>query len=122
MLLRMKDGAVVVRVFGVPTAGTCRAREGWREATEWMAHSLKSQFGDQVRVEYVDLFSEKVDQCPAALALVTSGEAIPPLIFVDDELLTSGGKISGPAVHRRLESLGIKRKREEGHTEKDRDV
>ncbi len=98
---------IVVRVFGVRTADACGARDGWREATDWLARSLKTQFGDQVCVEYVDLFCQQADQYPVAIDLVSSGRETPPMLFVGDELLSSGGKLSGPAVRRRLEALGI---------------
>ena len=99
--------AVLVRVFGVPTADACGSREGWRAATDWVARSLASHFGDQVKVEYIDLFSDQADQYPVATELVASGKASPPLVFVGDELLMSGGKISGPAIRRRLEAIGL---------------
>ncbi len=99
--------AVVVRVFGVPTADACGSGEGWRAATEWVARSLASYFGDQVRVEYIDLFSDQVDPYPVATELIASGKASPPLVFVGDELLMSGGKISGPAIRRQLEAIGL---------------
>ncbi len=99
---------MVVRVFGVPTADPCGAREGGRAATEWVARSLANYFGDQVRVEYIDLFAEEADQYPAVMALVSSGSAKLPLVFVGDKLLTSGDKISSPAIRRCLEALGIR--------------
>jgi disulfide oxidoreductase YuzD len=101
------DGVVAVRVFGVPTAGTCGQQDGWRDATEWIARSLKAHFGEQIRVEYYDLFSAALDAFPNVMELVGQGEAQPPLVFVGDELFSSGGRISGPAIRRRLEILGL---------------
>ncbi len=98
---------ITVRVFGVPTANSCGPQDGWRDATAWMANALKKQFGEQVLVEYYDLFSEALDAFPQVLALVAQGQAQPPLVFVGDELLSSGGKISAPAIRRRLEALGL---------------
>ena len=103
----MRDSPVVVRVFGVPIADACGARDGWRAATDWVERSLAGYFGDQVRVEYIDLFSDHAVQYPAAMELVASGKATPPLVFVGDDLLTSGGKISGPAIRRQLEAIGL---------------
>jgi len=101
-------------VFGVPTARSkdasatrlCGPPDGWREATEWVARSLKTRFGDQVRVEYFDLFFDAVDAFPQAMDAVAQG-AKPPLVFVGDELLSTGERISGPAIRRRLEVLGL---------------
>ncbi len=104
------NGVVTVRVFGVPTrsGGDCGTNSAtWREATEWVARSLKTRFGDQVRVEYFDLFLDAPEQFPQVMELVARGEAKPPLVFVGNELFSSGGKISGPAVRKRLEALGL---------------
>ncbi len=98
---------ITVRVFGVPTANSCGPQNAWRDAAEWTAHALKKQFGEQVRVEYYDLFSAALDAFPQVLELVAQGQAQPPLVFVGDELLSSGGKISSPAIRRRLEALGL---------------
>jgi disulfide oxidoreductase YuzD len=101
------SGVVIVRVFGVPTANNCGPQDGWRETTEWIGHSLKAHFGEQIRVEYYDLFAEAPDAFPDVLELVARGEAQPPLVFVGDELLSSGGRVSGPAIRRRLEASGL---------------
>ncbi len=98
---------ITVRVFGVPTANSCGPQDGWRDATEWTANALKKQFGERVRVEYYDLFSAALDAFPQVLELVAQGQAQPPLVFVGDELLSSGGKISAPAIRRCLEASGL---------------
>jgi len=99
---------VTVRVFGVPTANGCDCGTqgtSWREATAWVARSLKTCFGDQVRVEYLDLFFDALDAFPQVMELIARGEANPPLVFIGDELFSSGGKISGPAIRKRLETV-----------------
>jgi disulfide oxidoreductase YuzD len=101
---------IVVRVFGVPTTSgcDCGTKGGtWRDATEWVARSLKMRFGDQVRVEYFDLFLDALNAFPQVIDLVARGEAKPPLVFVGDELLSAGERISGPAIRRQLEALGL---------------
>ncbi len=104
----MSEGPMItVRVFGVQTADSCAPKDGWRDATEWTANALKKQFGEQVRVEYYDLFSAALDDFPKVLELISHGESQPPLVFIGDELLSSGGKISAPAIRRRLETLGL---------------
>ncbi len=102
-----RDKPITVRIFGVPTANNCGPQDGWREAAEWTAGTLKKRFGEQVRLEYYDLFSAALDAFPDVLELVARGEAQPPLVFVNDELFSSGGRISGPAIRRRLEALGL---------------
>ena len=101
---------MTVRVFGVPTTSGCDGgtQSGtWRDATEWVARSLKTHFGEQVRVEYFDLFLDALDAFPQVLDLVTRGEAKPPLVFIDDELLSTGERISGQGLRRRIEALRL---------------
>jgi len=71
-----------------------------------------------VSVEYYDLFSPEMGRFPEVLALVKAGDGAVPLVFVGDELLSAGGKVSVPAIRRRLEALGMgnrKAKQETGH-------
>ena len=110
----MIEGRVVtVRVFGVPTTSGCDCgtqSRTWLDATEWVARSLKTRFGDQVRVEYFDLFLDALDAFPQAMDAVAQGVQ-PPLVFIGDnqghlgELLSAGERISGPAIRRRIEAL-----------------
>ena len=106
-----EDSVVTVRVFGAPTPSgcDCGTKGGtWRDATEWVARSLKTRFGDQVRVEYFDLFFDGLEAFPKVMELIARGETKPPLVFVGDELLSSGERISGPAIRKRVEGLGLK--------------
>ena len=106
----MDHPTIVVRVFGVPIANGCDCgtqSRTWREATEWVARALKTRFGDQVRIEYFDLFLDGLETFPKVMELIARGEAKPPLVFVGDEVLFSGERISGPAIRRRLEALGL---------------
>jgi len=112
---------VTVRVFGVPTTSGCDCgTQGgtWRDATEWVARSLKTQFGDRVHVEYFDLFMDALDPFPQVMDLISRGEAKPPLVFVGDdqgylgEFISAGERISGPAIRRRIEALEVAAKLE----------
>jgi|GEM_PF-699663 hypothetical protein len=108
----MSDKVIVtVRVFGVRTANNCGPQDGWRDATRWVARSLKTRFGDRVRVEYFDLFLDGLEAFPKVMELVARGEANPPIVFIGDdhghlgELFSSGRKISGPEIRKRLEMV-----------------
>ena len=63
------------------------------------------RFGDQVIVEYFDLFGPEMDRFPAVLAAVSQQGLMLPLVYINDELFSSGGKINGPAIRRRIEVL-----------------
>ena len=106
----MNHPKIIVRVFGVPIANGCDCgtqATSWREATEWVARSLKTRFGDQVRVEYFDLFLDAPEAFPQVMELVARGMAKPPLVFVGEAVLSAGERISGPTIRRRLEALGL---------------
>jgi len=101
------DHPIPVRIFGTPTACAAGTSDGWRQATEWVAASLARRFGDQVTVEYVDLFSPDMARFPHVLELIRRDGLPAPLVFVGDGLLSAGERISGPAIRRRLEALGL---------------
>ncbi len=109
------DLPVHVLIVGVPGAcPTGGVSEPWREAARWAARQLDAYFGEQVLVEYYDLFSPEMDRFPEALALIRQSEAGIPLVFVGDRLLSAGGKISVPAIRRALETLGLRAQPVEG--------
>jgi len=92
------NAPVRVRIVGAPTAACGGAvGDGWRATATMVAAQMARRFGDAVRVEYFDLFDP---HCPA----VPPGAQL-PLVTVDEEVLSSGGKISLPAIRRRLETL-----------------
>lgn len=101
------DHPIPVRIFGVPTACATGVTEGWRDAAQWVAANLARRFGDQVTVEYVDLFSADMARFPDVLELIRRDGLSAPLVFVGDELLSAGERVSGPAIRRRLEALGL---------------
>jgi len=105
------DHPIPVRIFGVPTACPTGATDAWRKAAAWARQQLTARFGEQVSVEYYDLFSPEMDRFPEVLALVAAGQGQVPLVFVDGVLLSSGGKVSVPDIRRRLEAIGLQPQR-----------
>lgn len=101
------DHPIPVRIFGVPTACATGVTDAWRDVADWARGQLTARFGQQVSVEYYDLFSPEMDRFPEVLALVKSGDGAVPLVFIGGELLSAGGKVSIPAIRRRLEALGL---------------
>lgn len=105
------DHPIPVRIFGVPTACATGVTDAWRQVAAWARQQLTARFGQQVSVEYYDLFSTEMDRFPEVLALVAAGQGQVPLVFVNGELLSSGGKVSVPDIRRRLEALGLQPQR-----------
>lgn len=102
---------ISVRIFGVSTACATGVTDAWREAAGWARQQLTTRFGQQVSVEYYDLFSPEMDRFPEVMALVSTGQGQVPLVFVDEELLSSGGKVSVPDIRRHLEAAGLQPQR-----------
>ncbi len=103
------DYPVRVRIFGTPTVDCASgSKDTWREVAHWARRQLESRFGGQVSVEYYDLFSPEMDRFPEVLSLVAAGQGQVPLVFLDGELLSSGGKISVPDIRRWLEAKGVR--------------
>jgi hypothetical protein len=65
---------------------------------DWAAAQLKVHYGDQVRVQYYDLFDPL---CPAL-----PPDAQLPIVILDGMLISFGGKISIPLIRRKIEGLG----------------
>jgi disulfide oxidoreductase YuzD len=101
----MTEKPIPVRIFGVPVACGDTVADQWRQIADWTRRQLLRQFGGQVTVEYYDLFSPETDRFPEVLALVRGGKGKVPLVYVGDELLSSGGKVSVLAIRRKVESL-----------------
>jgi len=109
-----------VRIVGVPSACASGVTEPWRGIAALAASQLGTRFGDQVSIEYHDLFSPEMDNFPEALALVQGGKADIPLVFVGDTLLSAGGKISLPAIRKALEAQGLQVRQVASSTQSDR--
>jgi hypothetical protein len=95
-VLRM-TAPVLVQIIGAPIACSDGVKDSWREAASWAARQLKARFGDEVSVQYYDLFDST---CPP----IRLGAQL-PLVLVNGEVLSSGGKISIPLIRKQVEGL-----------------
>ncbi len=86
---------VTVQIIGVPIACKDGVKDSWREVAAWAAGQLKARFGEDVQVKYYDLFDADCPSIPAGAQL--------PLVLVNGEVVSSGGKISVPAIRRKVE-------------------
>lgn len=91
--------AILVTIVGAPVSCGGEVKDTWRELTEWTAAQLRHRYGAAVAVEYHDLFD------PAGPALPHDAKL--PLVIVDGQVLSSGGKISLPRIRRALEAVGV---------------
>lgn len=91
--------ALTVHIVGAPAACAEGVKDTWRDVAQHAADQLRARFGDGVRVQYFDLFDPDCPPLPAGAQL--------PLVLIEGEILSSGGKISVPAIRRRIEALGV---------------
>lgn len=87
----------IVVIVGAPVACEDGIKETWRAVANWAAGQLQARYGDQVKVEYFDLFDPN---CPPILP-----DCQLPLVLVDGKMVSSGGKISIPLIRKKLEEL-----------------
>jgi len=88
---------IVVRIIGAPVACAEGVKDTWREIATWIGGNLTARFGEEVQVAYFDLFDPACPPLPPGAQL--------PLVYIGDELFSSGGKLNGPAIRRRIEAL-----------------
>lgn len=86
-----------VVIVGASVACEDGIKETWREVADWAAGQLKVRYGEQVKVEYFDLFDPNCPPIPSDCQL--------PLVLVDGKMVSSGGKISIPLIRKKLEEL-----------------
>ena len=88
---------VIVQIVGAPIACKDGVKDSWREVARWAEGQLKGHFGEAVQVQYFDLFDADCPPMPVNAQL--------PLVLVNGDAVSSGGKISIPVIRRRIESL-----------------
>lgn len=88
-----------MEIVGAPVSCGAEVKDTWRELSDWVAGQLRRRYGDDVRVAYHDLFDASCPSLPPDTGL--------PLVLVNGEVLTSGGKLSLPLIRRAVEALGV---------------
>ena len=90
-------GKISVQIVAAPIACKEGVKDTWRETASWAGGQLRQRFGEAVQVHYYDLFDPDCPALPEGVQL--------PLVLVNAEVLSSGGKISIPAIRRKIESI-----------------
>jgi len=94
------DAPIGIHIVGALTAACGEGViDTWRELSEWAAQQLAARFGSAVRVTYFDLLDPSCPPLPPDAQL--------PLVLVNGEVLSSGDKISVPAIRKKLEAIGV---------------
>ena len=95
-MLRVSE-PIIVQIIGAPIACQEGMKDTWREVAQWAAGQLKARFGEQVQVQYFDLFDPACPPMPPGMQL--------PLVMVNTEALSNGDKISVPLLRRKIETI-----------------
>jgi hypothetical protein len=88
---------VSVQIIGAPIACEGGVKDSWRDTAKWAEGQLTARFGEAVRVKYFDLFDADRPPMPANAQL--------PVVYVEDEVVINGGKISIPIIRCRVEEM-----------------
>ena len=91
------SNSIPVQIIGAPIACKDGMKDSWREVARWAEGQLKGHFGEVVQVKYYDLFDADCPPMPSGAQL--------PLVLVNGEVTINGGKISIPAIRRKVESV-----------------
>lgn len=83
------------------------ANAAFAKTAHFALDRLQNGFGAQIEGRYYGADEPGLTEFPPALALIRLGGAPLPLIFIDNELISLGGKISIPELRQRLTALGL---------------
>ena len=89
-----------VLIVGLPSAATCPPEKTWRAAGDLVAQRLSARFGEDVAVEYVDLFSPEMSRHSDVEARIATDGLVPPVVVVDGAVFSAGGKLNVSAIER----------------------
>lgn len=93
------DNPHLVQIIAAPIDCKCGAKDTWREVAKWASGQLREFYGDKVQTRYYDRFDTDCPNIPHPSEL--------PVILVDGQLLSAGGKISVPAIRKKLAEFGL---------------
>lgn len=85
---------VLVHMIGAPIACSDGVKDSWRGVAQWLTGQLKGHFGEDVQVQYFDLFDTECPPLPDQVQL--------PVVLINGQVTISGGKISVPDLRRKI--------------------
>jgi hypothetical protein len=88
-----------VQIVGAPVACEEGIKDSWREVADWAADQLVKWFGEAVQLKYFDLFDPDCPPLPLTTEL--------PVVMIDGEVISNGGKVSLSTIRKRLEDIGF---------------
>lgn len=92
-----KRSTIHVEVVGSQIACSQGLRDDWRELTEWIGSKLDVLYEGRVTTSYFDLFDEN--------RLLLPVDAKLPVVMVNHEVISMGGKISMGLIRKKIDVL-----------------
>ena len=92
----------VIKVFALPMEA-CDPGKTWKAAFQHLAKRLYERYGNRIEMEFIELFSPESFRYADIMKMVAEGKPSPPYVMVDDRLISSGGKLSEPAIRHVLD-------------------
>lgn len=89
----------IIQIIGSPVACADGVKDTWRDLAGWIGGKLRARYGTAVTTTYYDLFDPNCPLLPPDAQL--------PLVLVNGELVSSGGKLSMPVIRHQLDALGV---------------
>ena len=89
--------SILVQIIGAPIACKDGVKDSWRDVAKWAMDQLKAHFGEVVDTHYFDLFDVDCPPLPKDVQL--------PLVMVNGEVISSGGKIAIPLIRRKIQEV-----------------
>jgi hypothetical protein len=77
----------------------------WAEAVKFIRDRLNRRFNGRVAVDHVEIFSQRSFEFPAVLEAIQRGAAL-PIVQVEGEIVSQGGKLSESRIARAIEAHG----------------
>ncbi len=88
---------IIVQIIGAPIACKDSVKDSWRDVAKWAIGQLKRHFGEAMDARYFDLFDANCPPMPANAQL--------PLVLINGEVVSSGGKIAIPLIRRKIQEV-----------------
>lgn len=98
---------IVVRVFDTGSRGgtsSCHSVQSPEERTRAIAQAFARRYGENVRVEFIDLFAEERSAIAHVWEVIVAQDLGLPVITIDGEVVMSG-ELSYAKLSRRLDQV-----------------
>lgn len=98
-----------VTILAPPMPECAPGKQTWVDVADAAARHLRTRFGEAVVVDFVEMFSSEAFARLELMSAVEDNSLALPVVFVDGDVLSSGGRIDFGLICRDLDRRGAKR-------------